>query len=149
MDLRGVITPASLGVMTPATLPAPLILGQRVTIYGPDTWINLREGTVVALPRPNGLLREERIAVEICGHTPFGPKPVRWMDPRRIAPLSTCETCSIGGGCYCDMRDPEAGCEHYGCWGPQAVSTCQGVASERARAAASNFARAAMYGAGR
>ena len=52
----------------------------------------------------------------------------QWLEA--IEAPATCGICQ--DGCYCP-GDGSAGCEHFGCWGPDATGTCPGAATERAR----------------
>jgi len=122
--------------------PPAFTIGQRVTVYAErGTWLDGAIGTVVALPRRGGLFTDQQIAVEIGGDSPIGSYPCRWLDPRRVAPLSICETCEHG--CECDGAAGDTGCGRYGCWGRadgQTAPRCPGADVMRNRSAAAAFA---------
>lgn len=122
----------------PANVTPELSIGQRVTVYGsfgaPDM-----DGTVVKLPRLAGLLHDPFVTVE-ADHM----GPVRAVDPRRVAPVPTCDSCEHG--CECDGALGQLDCGHYACWGRARVHRgpqCPDADVMRARRVARSFSRAA------
>lgn len=131
--------------MTETITSQTFIPGQRVIVYGAfgaRGAIVGTAGTVVKLPRPGGLLHDPFITVELLGES-GSMGPVRSVDPRRVAPASTCQTCHEG--CDCDGSPDRPGCGHWACWGPATVTEtlykCPGAAEERAQSEAYKVAR--------
>lgn len=139
--------PASQCFVHPMHVAATLTLGQQVTVFAPDTWLDGRTGTVVKLPVGDYLLRDGAVTVEIDGDSQLGVNPIRSMDARRVAPLSTCDICVHG--CECDGAAGMTDCGHYACWGRadgQTAPRCPGADVQRARSAALRFAMRHILG---